>query len=242
MRIVAIGGGEIGRPGTKVETTKIDKEIIKLTGKKHLKLLFLSTASNDSESYFEVVKKHFEKRLKCKVDVLYLTKNSGNVENKILSSDIIYVGGGNTLKMMKIWRKLKIDKILRKAGEKDIVLSGVSAGSMCWFKAGLSDSRKMNNPKAPYIKVNCLGFIPFLHCPHYAEKGRKPGLKKLMKKTSGKALALDNCAAMEIIDNKFRIISSKKNACGYFVYYSKGKFFHEKIGKDKWFDLIGKDM
>src|SRR3989344_3094889 len=72
MRIIAIGGGEIGRPGYPVETTEIDKEIIKLTGKKNPRLLFIPTASSDSESYFEIVKKHFGKKLGCRTDVLYL--------------------------------------------------------------------------------------------------------------------------------------------------------------------------
>ena len=71
-KIVAIGGGKIGQPGYPVETTKIDKEIIRLTGKKNPRLLFIPTASSDSESYFKVVKKHFGKRLGCKTDVLYL--------------------------------------------------------------------------------------------------------------------------------------------------------------------------
>ena len=71
-KIIAIGGGEIGRPGYPIETTKIDKEIIKLTGKKNPKLLFIPTASSDSTSYFDTVKKYFGKTLKCEIDVLYL--------------------------------------------------------------------------------------------------------------------------------------------------------------------------
>ena len=74
-KIIAIGGGEIGRPGTKIETTTIDKEILKLSGRKNPSLLFIPTASNDSESYYNVVKKHFNDNLKCKTDVLYLIKN-----------------------------------------------------------------------------------------------------------------------------------------------------------------------
>ena len=79
MQIVAVGGGEIGRPGYLVETTKIDKEIIALTGKKSPRLLFIPTASSDSESYYEVVKKHFGKRLDCKTDVLYLIKEKSDL-------------------------------------------------------------------------------------------------------------------------------------------------------------------
>jgi len=242
QKIIAIGGGEIGRPGFPVETTSIDKEIILLSGKKKPKLLFIPTASSDSESYFEVVKKHFNKRLGCEVDILYLLKNKQSkkeIERKILSSDIIYVGGGNTLKMMKIWRKLGIDKMLLKARNKGIVLSGISAGAICWFSFGLSDSLLFSNKNAPMIKVRGLGFIKFLFCPHYDfEKQREPELKKIMKKTSGMAIAVENCCAIEIIDNNYRIISSKKTAKAYKIYWKNKKYFKEEIQKKKDFTPI----
>ena len=101
MKIVAIGGGEIGRPGYPVETTKIDKEIIKLSGKKKPRVLFIPTASSDSEGYVEVLNKHFGKRLKCKTDVLYLIKEKltkKQIKEKVFNTDIVYVGGGNTAK------------------------------------------------------------------------------------------------------------------------------------------------
>ncbi len=244
QKIIAIGGGEIGRPGFPVETTSIDKEIISLSGKKNPKILFIPTASSDSESYFEVVKKHFGKRLGCDVDVLYLLKNKqlkSEIEKKILSSDIIYVGGGNTLRMMKIWRKLGIDKILLKARDKGIVLSGISAGAICWFSFGLSDSLLFSNKNAPMIKVRGLDFIKFLFCPHYDfEKKREPELRKIMKKTSGIAIAVENCCAIEIIDNSYRIISSKKTAKAYKVYWKDKKYFKEEILKKKDFTPIKK--
>ena len=184
--IIAIGGGEIGRPGYPIETTKIDKEIIKSTGKKNPKLLFIPTASCDSESYYKTVKKHFGQRLGCKTDALYLISkklNKKEIEEKIFQSDIIYVGGGNTLKMMKIWRKTGVDKILKEAYKKGIILSGISAGSICWFKWGNSDSKKFNNSEANLIRVSGLNLINALHCPHYdIEKDRKSGLKNMMKK------------------------------------------------------------
>ena len=117
-KIIAIGGGEIGRPSYPVETTKIDKEIMALSGKKKPRFIFIPTASSDSEGYVKTVKRHFGKRLNCRVDILYLIKEKPSkkeIEKKILNSDIIYVGGGNTLKMMKIWRKYGVDKILKKA-------------------------------------------------------------------------------------------------------------------------------
>ena len=79
-----------------------------------------------------------------------------------------------------------------------------------------------------------MGLINALHCPHYDfEKDRKTDLKKMMKKTSGVAIALDNCCAVEIIDNKYRIISSKPSANAYKVYWKGDKYYEEIIKKGK---------
>jgi len=148
-KIIALGGGEMGRPGTKKETISIDREIIRLTGKKHPKLLFLPTASGDALSYVEVVKKYFGDFLGCRVSSLLLLKERlphTAIRTKILGSDIVYVGGGNTLRMMRIWRKQGVDKILQLAYKKGIVLAGLSAGAICWFRYGNSDARKFKNP------------------------------------------------------------------------------------------------
>lgn len=236
-KIVAIGGGEIGRTGFPVETTEIDKEIIRLTGKKNPRLLFVPTASADSESYYEIVKKHFGTELGCKTDVLYLiNKNPSRkeIKEKVFTSDIIYVGGGDTLKMMKVWRKTGVDEILKQAYTKGIVLSGVSAGSICWFRWGNSDSRRSIDPVADFIRVSGLGLINALHCPHYDfEEDRKPNIKIMMKKMSGIAIAIDNCCAIEIVDAEYRIISSKSSANAYKVYWKRGQYHEETIKKEK---------
>ena len=236
-KIIAIGGGEIRRPGTKIETQKIDEEIIKLSGKKNPKLLFVPTASFDSEEYYEVVKKYFGDKLGCQVNILYLIENKltkKEIENKILNSDIIYVGGGQTSKMMRVWKKMGVDKILLKAYEEGIVMSGFSAGAICWFSFGNSDSKKFDNPEANLIRVKGLGIIKALFCPHYdVEKERKADLKKMMKRNSGVAIAIENCCAIEIIDNKYKIISSKTSANAYRVYWKNNKFYEEILEKNE---------
>lgn len=241
-KIVAIGGGEIGRPGYPIETTQIDKEIIRLTGKKHPRLLFIPTASSDSRGYFEVVKKHFGKRLGCKVDALWLIDHKQTkkvIRDKILSADIIYVGGGNTEKMMRVWKKFGVDKLLIQAYKQGVVLSGLSAGSICWFWGGMSDSRKMIDKTADYIKVKGLSLIPAWHAPHYdVEKDRRPSIKRFMKKNPGVTIAMDNCCAIEFVDDTYRVISSKKTSNAYRIFFSKGKYHETIIPKIKSFKSI----
>jgi dipeptidase E len=136
--------------------------------------------------------------------------------------------------MIKIWKNSGIDRILKEAVDAGVILSGVSAGAICWFKYGLSDSRKFKNPNADYIKVSGLGWMNTLYCPHYdAEPQRKTGLKKMMKKTPGSAVAIENCCAVEIIDDKYRIISSKGSARAYKVFWKKSKFYQEVIKQEK---------
>lgn len=247
-KIVAIGGGENGytdEDGVKhpYEVKAIDKAIVELTGKKNPKLLFIPTASYDSESYYDVISKNFAK-LGCTTDVLYLSKTTDTktIKDKILSSDAIYVGGGNTLRMMTIWRRLGVDKLLKQAYKKDIVLSGLSAGSICWFICGNSDSRQYTNGSDQLIKVTGLGYIDALHCPHYdAEPHRQKDLKRMMKTTPKLvAIALDNCAALEVVDDKYRIVTSKPTAKARKCYWQKSKYIIEEIEiKKEYSDLKG---
>lgn len=143
-KIIAIGGGEIGTKGYQIETALIDKEIINLTNKEHPNLLFLPTASNDSQIYVDAARKHFGQKLGCKVDYLFLIKQKptrSQIIKKINKADIIYVGGGSTLRLMQVLRRNQVDRLLREAYERGKVMSGLSAGAICWFRYGLSDSR-----------------------------------------------------------------------------------------------------
>ena len=165
--IVAIGGGEIRTRGT----AAIDREIIRLSGKKNPTLLFIPTASSDSERYWKHVQEYFGGFLKCKTDVLFLINeppSKESIRKKILAADIVYVGGGNTLQMMRIWRRLGVDRLLRSAYENGTVLSGISAGAICWFDSGHSDSMSFYNPQEwEYIRVRGLGLVNGMLCPHY---------------------------------------------------------------------------
>ena len=235
--IVAIGGGD-----TFYDNALINKRIVELSRKDKPNLLFLPTASGDALPYFDMLNEHFS-QYGCSCEVLYLIREKPTKETiaeKILKADIIYVGGGNTFRMMKIWKKTGVDTLLKEAYENGKVLCGLSAGSICWFKYGNSDSRQFNNPDAGLIKVSGLNLINALHCPHYdSEADRKPDLKKMMRKTYGiVAIALEDCCAIEIVDNQYRIISAKKTAQAYKVYWKRGQFFEEVIEKTENYKLL----
>jgi dipeptidase E len=246
-KLIAIGGGEIGRPGKPIETLAIDKEIIKQSGKKHPKLLFIGTATKDWESYPETVKKYFGKKLGCEVDVLLTVKEKPSlktIKDKILGTDIVYVGGGNTLFMIRKWKQLGIDKVLLEAYKKGVIMSGLSAGANCWFAYCTSDSRMITDPTfKDYIRVKGLGWYNIIISPHHiTEKKRKPGLIKQIKRHGGIGLALDDFTALEIIDDKFRIIVSKPQAKAYKVYKKNGKVLYEEIPKNKFYPLAALKM
>jgi dipeptidase E len=221
--IVAIGGGKIGTR----ETLPIDREIIRLSNKKNPRLLFIPTASSDSEIYWQQIQEYFGDFLKCKTDVLFLIKEKPSreqIRRKILSADIIYVGGGNTLQMMRIWRRLGVGKLLISAYKRGAVLAGVSAGSICWFESGHSDSMSFYNPrKWKYINVRGLGLIKGIHCPHYNGRTRgvprRKDFRDLIRKTSGVGIAIDNNCAIVFRDGRlFRVLRSKPRASAYRVH------------------------
>lgn len=237
-RFVAIGGGEIRTRGT----AAIDQEIIRLSNKRHPKLLFIPTASSDSERYWKHVQEYFGKFLKCKTDVLFLIKERPSEERigrKILSADIIYVGGGNTLLMMRVWRRLGVDRLLVSAYENGTVLSGISAGSICWFDSGHSDSMSFYNPrKWKYINVKGLGLINGIHCPHYngMTRGipRRKQFRNMIRKTGGMGIAIENNCAIEFIDGRlYKVIRSKDYARAYRVYKNGAEVVAEQIPQEK---------
>ncbi|MCP4355087.1 MAG: type 1 glutamine amidotransferase-like domain-containing protein [Proteobacteria bacterium] len=221
--IVAFGGGEMGR--TKVledgavkeypiETMLIDKEIIKLSGVKNPKFLFIGTASYDKDVYFETVNHHFGNRLNCQVSRLNIAEidiSPEEIENIILSNDIIYVGGGDVIFMLERWRELQVDKALIKAYNQGVVLSGPSAGAICWFDwVDNFDDKEQAGFKPELVKG--LGLIEGFAVPHYEDisDGEKQELQNLFTDKKGTYYGIDNCAAIISENGKLRFLSSKE--------------------------------
>jgi dipeptidase E len=232
--IVAIGGGLIRTRGT----LAIDREIIRLSNKKNPKFLFIPTASSDSEIYWNRVREYFGGFLKCDTDVLFLIKehpSPAQIRKKIKSADIIYVGGGNTLMMMRLWRRLGVDKLLKSAYENGTVLAGISAGAICWFDSGHSDSMSFYDPGDwQYINVKGLGLIEGIHCPHYNSTTggipRRKHFREMIREIGGVGIAMENNCAIEFLDGKtYRVVTSKSYAKAYKLHKKRGKVVVEQI-------------
>ena len=142
-----------------------------------------------------------------------------------LSMDGIVVSGGNTLNQQAIWRAQGIDEVLREAWDRGIVLGGASAGSLCWFEEGTTDSR----PKE-LTKVECLGFLKGSHSPHYdAEDERRPTYHRLIASGALKpGYACDNDAGIYFEDNEVRrVVRTREEANVYYVGLVGGRIVEE---------------
>lgn len=141
-------------------------------------------------------------------------------EDILLSMDAIVVGGGNTLNLLGIWKYQGIDKILRKALDKGIILSGGSAGSICCFKNAVSDARPVH-----LSVVDGLNFLPYSHCPHYNILKKKTLYHALIEGSELQpGYACDEHSGILFTNKKVTdVVSSNHRAHSYFISRHKGE-------------------
>jgi dipeptidase E len=170
-RLFALGGWKTAKDGL-----PLMRYFLGLTGKPNPKVCVLPTASGDAA---ESIVAHYDilNQLDCRPRHLRLFQPSkvDDFEAYLMDMDAIYVSGGNTLNMLAVWRDQGIDKVLRKAWEKGIVLGGASAGMICWFQQGCSDSRP-----GRLGPVDGLGWLAGSACPHYDLEKRRGAYQDLV--------------------------------------------------------------
>lgn len=225
-KLMLIGGGDTGRGATEYNTKKIDEEIVKMTGKETPNFLFIGLASSHSDSYYDTMKKIY-KNLGC--TPVYLKKsnilnNPDIVENKIKDADIIYICGGDTVKLINDIKEYKIDKLLLDAYNNGTVLAGMSAGAILLSNKGFSDSLITRGESDKYEFLNGLNFIDINFCPHYNTDPKKTAdLEEFLSKDDIEVYCLENCTALKVIDDKISIIKSDKKAKVYLKNYKEEK-------------------
>lgn len=209
--VVAMGGG-----GFSMEATPLlDRFVLSLTGKRRPAVAFVPTASGDSRDYCARFLRAF-RRLGAKGSILSLfRRDEKDLRRTVLAKDVVYVGGGNTHNMLLLWRDWGLDRILRDAYERGVVMAGLSAGSICWFEEGLTDSFGM-----PVRPMKCLGFLKGSHCPHYdGEAFRRRIYRDAIAAGRMKpGWAADDGAALHFVDGRLKqVVSSRRKARVYAV-------------------------
>lgn len=208
---------------------KFIQYVVDLTNKPNPKICYVPTASADNPDnikYWNYICRNlsidpFVLKVWVKTDPA-----AKSFEEILLDMDAIVVGGGNTLNMMGIWKAQGIDSILRKALEKGIILAGGSAGSICWFQNGVSDSRPVN-----LSVVEGLSFLPYSNCPHYSDSLKKQFYHHLIKNKKIKAgYACDDRAGVLFENGTFKEAVSQNDINNvYFISITNGNIRSKKI-------------
>jgi len=246
-KYILIGGGDIGRANTEYQTKEIDEEIVKTTSKTNPTFLFIGLASSHSDSYYNTIKKIYQ-NLGCKTSYLKksnLINNPNIVKKKIKESDIIYIGGGDTIKLLDYIKKYKLDNLLEEIKDQDKVIVGISAGAIVLSKEGYSDSYILRNESNNYHFIKGLNYINLSICPHYETTGQKrEQLINELKNNNKKVISLPDKTALKITNN-LEIITSTKNKNIYLCYYENNTYKEEIITNeniDKKLSVIKKDF
>ena len=220
-QIVAMGGG-----GFSMERIPLlDDYVLSLASRPLPRVCFVPTASGDALGYIEKFRIAFRNRAETSHLALF-SRGPADLEEFLLSQDIIYVGGGNTANMLAIWRIHGVDRILRAAWRHGVILVGISAGMICWFEAGVTDSF---GPLAPLR--DGLGFLPGSACPHFdGEAQRRPAYHSFVSKGFPSGIAADDGAALHFVGRKLNCcVSSRENASAYRIQNVDGKVVETPI-------------
>jgi dipeptidase E len=201
-QIIAMGGGGFGARGA---ASPLDSFIIECarnaSGKEKPKVCFVPTASGQHPDYITHFEKIYSERGLEHSWLSFFSPHTADLHSYLLEQDIIYVGGGNTKSMLALWREWEVDKILREAWEQGTVLCGGSAGMICWFEEGNTDSITGSLTALP-----CLGFLRGSACPHYdGEINRRPSYQNMV--ASGEilpGLAADNGVGLYYVGTELR--------------------------------------
>ena len=156
-QIIAMGGGGFSM---EPDNLLLDEYFLRQAPAETPQVCFVATATGDSDNYIRRFYQAFNK-LDCVPSHLGLFDlPTHDLESFVLEKDAIYVGGGNTRSLLALWREWGLDKIFRSAYEQGVLLGGISAGSICWFEQGVTDS-----VPGSLLPIDCLGFLEGSNCP-----------------------------------------------------------------------------
>jgi dipeptidase E len=206
--IVAIGGAGLSE-------ALLRRYVLDLTGKPQPRILYIPTASGDAPEGTLMFYEAFSGDGCRPAHLPLFHRRDEDLAPVILEQDAIYVGGGNTANMLAIWRVQGVDTLLRQAWDNGAVLCGSSAGSICWFEAGITDSFGLQLAELH----DGLGFLPGSNCPHYdSEQRRRPVYTAAVANGFLPGLAAEDAVAFHFVERELaETVSARRNSRGFRV-------------------------
>jgi dipeptidase E len=209
-QIVALGGGGFSmEPGNPL----LDEYVLSLARSPRPKVCFLPTASGDADHYVARFYRTFCATGCDTSHVSLFRRDSGvdDIEQHLLSRDVIYVGGGSVLSLLGAWRAHGIDSMLRRAWEAGVILCGCSAGSLCWFAGGVTAFH--GTPQ----RYEGLGLLPWSNCVHFdGEPGRDAAYRRMLLDGMCAGFAAEDGTALHFSGERLmRVVASRQGARAY---------------------------
>jgi dipeptidase E len=225
-QIIALGGGGFA---VNPDNLALDRYIVAQARVSDPDVVFIPTASGDADPY--IVRFYTAYLgLPCRPSHVSFFRRTPDLRSYLLAQDVIYVGGGNTKSMLAVWRDWGVPELLREACAAGIVLAGISAGAICWFVQGITDSF------ADQLKVlDCLGFLPGSCCPHYRDEAeRRPAYHRLLRdREIAPGWAIDDGAALHFVNGELhRVVSARQGSTAYQVRTADGVVQEEPIAAE----------
>src|SRR5579884_187539 len=216
-RIVALGGGGMGGEANE----RMHRYLLDLTGRDHPRVLYIPTATGDDPDMIVAFYRWFPADRTRRRHLTLFHRDIQDLADFVLDHDLIYVAGGNTANMLAVWRVQGMDTILRGAWERGIVLAGGSAGAICWFEAGITDS--FGPTLAPLH--DGLGFLEGSNCPHFdSEPQRRPTYLRCVSDGFPPGLAADDLAGLHFEGTELsEVVTAREGAQAYRVERAGGE-------------------
>jgi peptidase E len=215
--IVPIGGGKF--------SDGMAAYLVELTGKERPRALYIGTAmAEDPASALRMYDRFGGIAEMARLE--FFPWPPDDLRDRVLGADLIFVGGGNTANMLAIWQVHGVDELLREALEAGVVLSGSSAGGICWWEHGITDSF------GPQLgRMDCLGFLPGSFCPHYDdEENRRPVFHGLLRDGFPGGYAADAGVGLRFVDGELReVVAVDEGTSAYRVELRDGEVVEEPI-------------
>ena len=184
------------------EGLALDRRVLALTGVDRPRVCYLATASGDAEGFV----RSFYDTLGPWCEASHLPLFLGPFREPaeaLADQDLIYVGGGSTTNLLAVWRTHGIDRLLRAAVARGTILYGSSAGGLCWFASGVTDSLGFDGELRPL--TDGLGLLAGSHCPHFDHEGRPEAYTAMVGDGRlPEGLAVDDLAAVHLVDGAVR--------------------------------------